>query len=133
MDSWLVGAALLSAALHASWNAAVKASADPAEAMTGQMIASALLAMPALFWVGLPAPSALPWMMASTLLSMGAVTSLLRGYRHGAFGAVYPLSRASSVLLVLPLAAVVAGEWPSRRGLLGVFLVSAAVMVLALA
>ena len=133
MDSWLVGAALLSAALHASWNAAVKASAEPAEAMTGQMVASAVLAIPALLWVGLPPTSAWPWIAASTLLSMGAVTSLLRGYRHGAFGVVYPLSRASSVLLVLPLAAAVAGEWPSQLGLLGVLLVSAAVMVLALA
>ena len=38
MDSWLVDAALLSAALHAAWNAAFKANPDPAQAMTGQMV-----------------------------------------------------------------------------------------------
>jgi drug/metabolite transporter (DMT)-like permease len=62
---------------------------------------------------------------------MGAVASLLRAYEHGAFGAVYPMARASSVLLVLPLAAAVAGEWPRPLALLGVALVSAAVLMLA--
>jgi drug/metabolite transporter (DMT)-like permease len=133
MDSWLAGAALLSAALHAAWNAGVKASAQPAQAMTGQMLTSAALAIPPLFWTGLPALSAWPWIVASTLLCVGAVTALLRGYQHAGFGVVYPMSRAASVLLVLPLAAAIAGEWPSPLGLVGVVLVSSAVMVLALA
>lgn len=132
MDGWLLAAALTSAALHASWNAAVKVSPQPAQAMTAQMVGSAVLALPALFWVGLPSLSAWPWMIASTLLGMGAVASLLRAYSHGGFGVVYPMSRASSVLLVLPLAAVAAGEWPTPLGLVGVGLVSTAVMVLAL-
>jgi hypothetical protein len=63
---------------------------------------------------------------------MGAVSALLRGYALGGFGAVYPMTRASSVLLVLPLGAMVAGEWPTPTGLIGVALVSFAVMVLAL-
>ena len=36
MDATYVAAALLSAILHAGWNAAVKASRDPARAMTAQ-------------------------------------------------------------------------------------------------
>lgn len=132
MNGWLLAAALASAALHASWNAAVRASAQPVRAMTAQMLGSALLALPLLLWSGLPAPAAWPWMAASTLLSMGAVASLLRGYAHGGFGVVYPMARASSVLLVLPLAGAIAGERPGRWGIAGVALVSAAVMVLAL-
>lgn len=132
MTTWLVGAALTSALLHAAWNAAVKASAQPVHAMTAQMLGSAVLALPVLLWAGLPAPAAWPWMAASTLLNIGAVTCLLRGYRHGGFGVVYPMARASSVLLVLPLAGTVAGEWPTPQGIGGVALVSAAVMVLAL-
>ncbi|MEO8137952.1 MAG: EamA family transporter [Betaproteobacteria bacterium] len=111
----------------------MKASAQPTQAMTGQMLASAALAIPPLLWTGLPALSAWPWIVASTVLCMAAVTALLRGYEHGGFGVVYPMSRAASVLLVLPLAAAVAGEWPSMLGLVGVILVSAAVMMLALA
>ncbi len=131
MDGVLVAAALLSAALHAAWNAGVKASDHPPLAMTAQMLASAVLAAPVLWWVGLPASAAWPWMAVSCLLGMGAVASLLRAYEHGAFGAVYPMARASSVLLVLPLAAAVAGEWPRPLALLGVALVSAAVLMLA--
>ena len=132
MNGWLVVAALASAALHAAWNAAVKSSAQPVLAMTAQMLGSAMLALPLLAWSGLPAPAAWPWLAASTLLGMGAVASLLRGYAQGSFGVVYPMARASSLLLVLPLAATIAGEWPSPRGVAGVALVSAAVMVLAL-
>jgi drug/metabolite transporter (DMT)-like permease len=132
MNSWLVGAALTSALLHAGWNASVKASLRPAEAMTAQMLGSAVLALPLLFWAGLPASTAWPWMAASTLLNIGAIASLLRAYRHGGFGVVYPMARASSVLLVLPLAAAAAGEWPRPLGVAGVALVSSAVAVLAL-
>ena len=131
MESALVAAALLSAALHAAWNAAVKASARPPLAMTAQMLASAALAAPVLGWTGTPVVAAWPWMAASMLFGMGAVASTLRAYEHGGFGMVYPISRASSVLLVLPLAAAVAGEWPRPAGLLGVALVSAAVLLLA--
>ena len=38
MDAILVAAALVSALLHAGWNAAVKATARPTEALSGQMI-----------------------------------------------------------------------------------------------
>ncbi len=114
MNGWLVAAALASAALHASWNAAVRSSAQPVRAMTAQMLGSAVLALPLLLWSELPVPAAWPWIAGSTLLSMGAA-SLLRGYGHGGFGDAYPMARASSVLLVLPLADAIAGEWPSRR------------------
>jgi hypothetical protein len=55
MDSWLVAAALLSAALHAGWNAAVKAQPHPAAVMTAQMLVGAVMAIPVLLWTGLPA------------------------------------------------------------------------------
>jgi drug/metabolite transporter (DMT)-like permease len=71
-------------------------------------------------------------MIASVLLNMGAVTALLRGYAHAGFGIVYPMARASSVLMVLPLAAAVAGERPTLPGMLGIVLVSAAMSMLAL-
>jgi hypothetical protein len=53
-----------------------------------------------LCWVGSPAPASWPWMALSTLLSMGAVATLLRAYEHGGFGVVHPMAHASSVLLV---------------------------------
>jgi len=132
MDNLLVAAALASAVLHAAWNAAVKASADPAQAMTAQMVGSALCALPLLALTGLPAAAALPWMLGSMLLNIGTAACMLRGYQHAGFGIVYPMVRASSVLLVLPLAAAVVHEWPGGLGIAGVALVSSSVALLAI-
>ena len=79
--------------------------------MTAQLAGSALIALAALPWAGWPVPAAWPWIAASVLLSMGAVACLLRAYEHLGFGVAYPVTRASSVLLVLPLAAA------RRRGM----------------
>jgi drug/metabolite transporter (DMT)-like permease len=102
MDNLLVAAALASAVLHAAWNAAVKASADPAQAMTAQMVGSALCALPLLALTGLPAAAALPWMLGSMLLNIGTAACMLRGYQHAGFGIVYPMVRASSVQATSP-------------------------------
>lgn len=133
MSDWLVAAALLSALLHAAWNAAVKASPRPAQAMTAQMLVSGVLALPGLWFSGWPAAPAWPWLAAATLLNVAAVLALLRAYELGDFGMVYPMARASSVLVVVPLAAAAAAEWPRPLGLLGVVFVSAGVALLALA
>jgi drug/metabolite transporter (DMT)-like permease len=132
MDLWHVAAALFSAMLHAGWNAAVKASPKPAEAMTAQMVASALLSIPGLIWSGLPAAAAWPWIAASTIINMVAVTALLRAYERAGFGITYPVVRALSVLMVVPLAAGLTGEMLSPFGFAGVGLMVAALVMLAL-
>ena len=132
LDGIVVAAALASALLHACWNAAVKASPWAPRVMTAQMQASAALALPILAWGGLPAMAAWPWMLVSTLICGAAVACMLKAYEHGPFGAVYPLMRASSVLLVLPVASTLAQESPSALGVLGVLVIAAAVAALAL-
>ncbi len=132
MDSLLVAAALTSALLHAAWNAAVRAQRDTQLAMSAQMVVAALLMAPVLLLTGLPRLQALPWIAASCALSVSAVRALLRAYAHGPFGVVYPMNRALTVLLVLPLAAALLGEWPGLGPALGVLLVALAVGLLAL-
>lgn len=131
LDGAVVAAALASALLHASWNAAVKASPWAGRVMTAQMQAAAVLVLPILAWSGLPAPAAWPWMLVSTTLCLLAVAAMLKGYKHGPFGAVYPLMRASSVLLVLPVASLLAHETPAPLGVAGVLLIAFAVASLA--
>lgn len=132
MEHWHVAAALLSALLHAGWNAAVKASPRPSEAMTAQMAIAALIVLPALAWTGLPAARSWIWIAASTSLNLVTVTALLKAYEHAGFGIAYPVVRALSVLLVVPLAALVAGETVSRVGLAGIALISGSLLLLAL-
>jgi drug/metabolite transporter (DMT)-like permease len=130
MDALPVLAALLSALLHASWNAAVKAHRQPALAMAAQMAAAALLSLPLLAWAGLPAPAAWPWLAASTAMNMAAVAALLRAYAAGGFGMTYAMVRATSVLGVVPLAAMVAGEWLAPPALGGAALIVASLAAL---
>lgn len=131
MDPIVVAASLLSAVLHASWNAAVKADRDPPRAMTAQMIWSAAIVAPGLLVTGLPPLEALPWLAGSTAVNLLTVSALLRAYRTGGFGVVYPLMRAVAVLLVTPLSAYVAGDRLGYGAVAGVAIMTGALMLLA--
>lgn len=132
LDLIHVGAALASALLHAGWNAAVKNTARPAETMSAQMVLAAVLVVPVLMFTGLPAAASLPWLVASTSLNLVTVLALLRAYDHAGFGVAYPVIRAISVLLIVPISIVLAGETVSALGLAGVGLIALALAVLGL-
>lgn len=131
MDPWLVAAALCSALLHAAWNASVKAHARPSEAMAAQMIVSALLALGGVVLVGPPVAAAWPWVALSTGLNMASVAALLRAYRQGAFGTVYPMTRATAVLGVAAVAPLLLGERLGAGPMLGLGLIVGALLLLA--
>jgi len=132
MDPIHVAAALASAVLHAGWNAAIKASRNPTQAATAQMGTAALIGLPALWWTGLPAAESLPWIVLSTGLNTLTVPAMLRAYALGGFGIVYPVIRAIAVLLIVPLAALVAGEHVGHFALAGVAVIAASLLTLAL-
>lgn len=125
-------AALTSALLHASWNAAIKSSPRPTEAMAAQMLFSAIIGVPALVWTGLPPLVAVPWIAVSAILAVITITALLRGYEHAGFGLVYPMARAISVMVVVPLSALLAGDSLRPLTLVGIALIVAALGVVAL-
>jgi drug/metabolite transporter (DMT)-like permease len=131
MESIHVAAALLSAALHAGWNAAVKASPRPAEAMAAQMLTSAALSLPFLLWTGLPEPAVWKWVAASTLTNTVVVTALLKAYELAGFGIVYPVVRAVSVVLVVPMAASLTGDRLGLAGLAAIGLIVLSLGILA--
>lgn len=131
MDLTHVAAALISAVLHAGWNASVKASRNPTHAATAQMTFAALIGLPGLWWVGLPPIEALAWIALSTFLNTLTVPAMLRAYALGGFGIVYPVMRAVAVLLVVPLAALVAGDVVGPFGLAGVAVIALSLLVLA--
>ncbi|MDP1841261.1 MAG: EamA family transporter [Reyranella sp.] len=127
-----VAAALLSALLHAGWNAAVKANRNPAQAMTAQMLLGAILVVPALLWSGLPDRAAWIWILASTLMNVLTISALLRAYELGGFGLVYPVMRAVAVLLVVPMAAMLTGEKFGPAALAGIIVIALSLAVLSL-
>ena len=131
MEPILVAAALASALLHAGWNAAIKASRNPTQASTAQMAFAGLIGLPALWWTGLPAAESFLWIALSTAINTLTVPAMLRAYALGGFGLVYPVIRAVAVLLIVPLAAVVAGEMVGPFGLAGVAVIALSLLVLA--
>lgn len=131
MDTPLLLAALLSALLHAGWNAAIKASAAPAETMAAQMTAAALIGAAGLLVTGLPPPAAWPWIACSTAMNTVAVGATLRAYREGGFGTVYPIARATSVLVVAGSSTWLVGERLGTWAALGVGCVATALLLLA--
>ncbi len=130
MDLLHVVAALTSALLHAGWNAAVKRNRDPTGAMTAQMLLAALFSIPGVLVTGLPDPASWIWIVASTVTNLVTVLALLRAYELGGFGIVYPIARAVAVLLVVPMAAIVAGEEVGPLGLGGIAIMTLSLVVL---
>jgi drug/metabolite transporter (DMT)-like permease len=120
------------AVLHASWNAVLRSSADRLWAVTVMSYATTLIAAP--FALLLPAPAAASWscLLASAVLQVGYCVFLASAYRHGELGQVYPIVRGSAPPLVTLGAFLFAGQRPSAPALLGVALISAGVLGLAL-
>ena len=114
---------LASALLHASWNAMLRSGADRLWAISVMCAMSGLASVAILPFVPLPAPAAWPFVFLSAALQVGYCLFLVRAYRDGLLGQVYPIARGTAPLLVALGAAVFAGEHLGGRGLLGLGLV----------
>lgn len=123
---------LLAALLHAGWNAMLHGSRDRYLSMTWMcfgMSGAALLALP---WLPLPAAEAWPYIVTSGLVHVAYNLFLVRAYETGDLGVAYPIARGSSPLLVTLGAALFASERLTTLHVLGVVLVSAGIILLAL-
>ena len=132
MDTIYILAALGSALLHATWNAAVKSTGQHTAVMTGQMLVAGLVGLPMLFFVDFPRWESLVWIAASALFNVMGIKAILRAYDHGEFGLVYPMSRAIMIMLVVPLSTLLAHERLSTGAMLGIALIIAALALLAM-
>jgi drug/metabolite transporter (DMT)-like permease len=126
----VIGAVLLAAVLHAVWNAA-------AHAITDQLVGFALIGVAVTVGGGVivlasPAPSKASWpfLAGSALLHVTYNLLLMRSYRLGEFGQVYPLARGTSPWLVALGAAVFVGEQLSAIRLAGILVISLGLAIL---
>src|SRR5262245_47483971 len=122
---------LLAAVLHASWNALLRAGEDRFRSMAIMCIAVALVCAGLAFFVPVPARASWGCALLSALFHTGYNLFLVRAYRSGDLGQVYPIARGSSPLLVSLGAALFAHELPDPISMLGVILVSAGIISLA--
>ncbi|KIF59853.1 EamA family transporter [Pseudomonas koreensis] len=131
MPIHLVLLVLFAALLHASWNALLRGGADRLWSMTMMCVAIAIVCAVAALFLSPPAPESWGYALLSALLHVGYNLFLVRSYRVGDLGQIYPISRGSSPALITLGAALFAGETITPGELLGIGLVSGGIMSLA--
>jgi drug/metabolite transporter (DMT)-like permease len=126
-------AVLGAAVTHATWNAIAHGIKDQMTAFGLIGVGSVAVAVPLVCVVRVPLLAAWPYLLASVVIHVFYNLLLMRCYRYGEFGQVYPLARGTSPLVVTVLAALVAAERPSGWQVLGVAVISSGLAVLVLA
>jgi phosphonate utilization associated putative membrane protein len=129
----LVLAVLCGALLHASWNALIKSAGDKAVDTALVHLLAALMALPVLLWIGLPASVAWPYIGASLVIHIGYYIALVGAYRHGDLGLTYPIMRGFAPLLVALLSTTFIAEAPSTIAWIGIFGITLGVALVGLA
>ncbi|MPZ25325.1 MAG: EamA family transporter [Micromonosporaceae bacterium] len=126
MSAIVFGALLGAAILHASWNAIAKAIPDPRVAAGLFGVVGLVGGAVGVVLLPLPEPAAWPFIAGSSVLQTGYLLLLVRAYRHGEFGQVYPLARGLPPMLVTVVSLGVLGERLTGGQLAGVAVVSVA-------
>lgn len=131
MASFVVLLVLISALMHASWNAFLHLSGDRVWLLGMFSVPYVLVGAIGVCVLPLPAPASWPYIAASALLEFAYCFALIRAYRSGDFGQIYPIARGLSPLLVFVGALVFAHEELHAFAASGVVLVSLGIMSLA--
>jgi drug/metabolite transporter (DMT)-like permease len=129
MPPLAIGAALASALIHASWNAALKGGTDRVTdsflVAVGGLLTGAVL----ILWLGAPPREAWSYLALSVSIHLCYWVALFKGYDSGELSHVYTLSRGTAPLLVALGAAFAANEVPPLVKMTGIALVSSGVML----
>ena len=126
-------AVLAAAVTHATWNAIAHGIKDQLLAFGLIGTGGILVAIPLVILSPFPLSACWPYLLASIVIHVFYNLLLMRSYRYGEFGQVYPLARGTSPLVVTVLAAVFAAERPSAAQVAGVLVVSSGLALLVLA
>lgn len=124
-----IAAAITSAIIHASWNAALKGG-------RGDRIVDAFLiaiggmatAIVLFAFMGVPVAAAWPYLLASVVIHLIYWVTLFKAYDLGDLSHIYTLSRGSAPLLVALGAGLTAHEIPPPFKIAGIALVSVGVL-----
>jgi drug/metabolite transporter (DMT)-like permease len=132
MSALVIVLPLCAAVLHATWNAALRSSADRLWFVTVMSFASSLAAIPFVVMLPVPARESWPYLGVSAVLQVVYSFLLAYAYALGELGLVYPIVRGSVPLLVTVGGFLLAGQRLGGSALLGIVLISAAVLSQAL-
>ena len=132
MTPFVFLAVLAAAAMHAIWNALVKAQGDRFASITLTSAGMTLSAAPFLFFVDVPAANVWPWIVASVIIHIGYRLFLIRAYDHGDLAQTYPLARGTAPLITAIGGVFVLSEVPSGLAIVGILLLSLGTLLMSL-
>lgn len=132
MSPFVLGMVLVSAVLHASWNAIAKVIPDRMVAAGWFGSVAVVCGAVGAVFLPMPAGPSWPFLIGSAVIQVGYVLLLTSAYAHGEFSRVYPLARGLSPLLVTVVAVTALGEHLTAGELIGIALVCAALGTLVL-
>ncbi|HXZ60134.1 MAG TPA: DMT family transporter [Steroidobacteraceae bacterium] len=130
MSALVIALPLCAAVLHATWNAALRSSADRLWFVTVMSLATTLAALPLVLLLPTPLQQSWTYLGVSALLQVIYSFLLAYAYALGELGQIYPIVRGSVPLLVSIGGFLLAGQRLSGVALLGVVLISAAIFSL---
>lgn len=133
LDPFVVSVVLLSALMHASWNAVIKSDRDRLISFALIQATGMTLGLAVVNFSGLPGPDAWFYLVLSGAIHYAYYYMLLAAYAHGDLSHVYPIARGLGPMLVGLFSGLIFGEHLSFVELCGIALVSAGVGGLALA
>jgi drug/metabolite transporter (DMT)-like permease len=122
---------LLSALLHASWNAFVKSDTDRALSLAWIVGIGGLASVPALLFIGLPAPNVWPYLALTTILQNGYFALVILSYRYGDLSQAYPIARGTAALAAAIASALLGMDVMVPREWLGIVVSSLGITSLA--
>lgn len=114
---------LVAALLHATWNTLIKFSGERLLVIASMDTVALLFAVVMVGFVAPPPADIWPWLLASAGFELLYRVLLIKAYRVGDLGLVYPLMRGLSPLVVLALTLTFAGEELSTQQILGILLI----------
>ena len=131
MGSYALALVLLSALLHASWNALLKREQDIETATVAVLaVAAASSLATALFTSGaaFPDPHGLGWALSAGVFEGGYFIALAMALLHAPLGFAYAVARGGAIALVWPISVLFLGEALTPCAIAGVLLLWAGLL-----
>nr|WP_254007660.1 EamA family transporter [Rhizobium sp. L1K21] len=118
--------------MHATWNAIVKNGSNKMLDSSAIALGASLVSIIGLFFLPAPGWQIWPFVIGSTLIHFAYYQLIAAGYHHGGIALVYPLMRGAAPLIVTFAGMTIFGESLHGGALVGIFVISAGVLVMAL-
>lgn len=129
MSTVALALALAAAVLHATWNLLVARARDPEAATAVAMLVALVVYAPVAILGWRLELSAVPYLLATSLLHLIYVPLVPAAYRRADVSVVYPIARGTAPLIVLAVGVLALGAATSPGEVIGICLVAAGVLL----